>query len=102
MLKNMPDWLYEPLPYLYTLMGFIAISMLDVWVGKLSGVMLISAGVVIWHLRFTYRRRRRRPVKRDLSWGYNQRMHPPKNLDKAETQATRQSKPAPKEEKEEF
>ena len=78
MFKNTPAWLYEPLPYLYVAMGLVSIVMLEAVVGKLSGVMLISAGVAIWHLRFSYRRRRSRPVPLDLSWGHHQRMHPPK------------------------
>jgi hypothetical protein len=61
MLKNIPDWLYEPLPYLYVLMGLIATIVLESLIGKISGVLLISAGLVIWNLRFTYRRRKRRP-----------------------------------------
>jgi hypothetical protein len=81
MLKNIPIWIYEPLPYLYALMGVIAILTLDALVGKISGLMLISAGVVVWHQRIRYRRFRRRPPKRDLSWGTNQRMHPPKDLE---------------------
>ena len=81
MLKNLPEWLYEPLPYLYVLMGLIATYVLDAAIGKMSGVLLISAGVVIWQLRFSYRRRHHRPEPRDLSWGHNQRKHPPKNLD---------------------
>jgi len=81
MLKNMPDWLYEPLPYLYLMMGLLATIVLDAYVGKISGLMLISAGIVTWNLRFIYRRRRRRPKPRDLSWGANQRLHPPKDLE---------------------
>ena len=81
MIKNMPRWLYEPLPYVYAAMGVVSIVTLDAIVGKISGVMLISAGVVIWHLRFSFRRRRVRPLPKDLSWGHHQRMNPPKNLD---------------------
>lgn len=101
MFKNIPDWLYEPLPYLYALAGIASIIMLDAFVGKLSGVLLISAGVVIWHLRFTYRRRRRRPQQRDLSWGANQRLHPPKNLENVEIQHKARRKAQKPEENEE-
>jgi hypothetical protein len=93
MFKNIPDWLYEPLPYIYALAGIASIIMLDVTFGKISGVLLISAGVVIWNLRYTYRKRHRRPQKRDLSWGTNQRLHPPKDLDNVKLQST---KPEPK------
>jgi len=80
-MRKIPDWLYEPLPYAYAIMGIVATVSLEVLIGKISGLLLISAGIVIWHLRFSYRRRRRRPVARDLSWGHNQRINPPKNLD---------------------
>ena len=82
LIRNMPAWLYEPLPYLYAAMGVVSIAMLDQLVGKISGLMLIGAGITIWHLRFTYRSRRRRPEQMDLSWGHHQSMNPPKNLDK--------------------
>jgi len=77
MFKSLPYWLYEALPYVYVGVGSVVIYALDAFIGKLSGVLLISAGVVIGHLRFVYRRHRRRPVKRDLSWGANQRENPP-------------------------
>jgi hypothetical protein len=38
-----------------------------------------------------YRRLRRRPRKRDLSWGANQRLHPPKDLE-----SIKLAKPKPK------
>ncbi len=81
MLKNIPIWIYEPLPYIYALMGVVATLTLEALVGKVSGLMLISAGGVVWYQRMMYRRLRRRPLKRDLSWGANQRLHPPKDLD---------------------
>lgn len=93
MLKNLPDWLYEPLPYIYVLMGLIATIVLEAFIGKISGVLLISAGFVIWNLRFTYRRRHRRPQARDLSWGTNQRLHPPKGLDEVQKQMQAPKKP---------
>jgi hypothetical protein len=98
MLKNIPDWLYEPLPYLYVLMGLIATIVLEHSVGKLSGVMLISAGFVVWNLRFTYRRQRRRPRKRDLSWGANQRLHPPKDLEHVKRHSAKPAPPKPEDE----
>jgi hypothetical protein len=81
-------------------MGLIATIELQAAVGKLSGILLISAGVVIWHLRLIYRRHHRRPRKRDLSWGANQRMHPPKET-KSGTMTAEQAPPAPKREEDE-
>jgi len=91
MLKNIPIWIYEPLPYIYALTGVVATLTLDVLVGRISGLMLISAGGVVWYQRMRYRRLRRRPRKRDLSWGANQRLHPPKDLENIKL-----AKPKPK------
>lgn len=92
--KGMPGWLYEPLPYLYAGMGGVAFVLLDSIIGKLSGILLISAGVVVWRLRFIYRRRRHRPLPRDLSWGHNQRLNPPKNLDAVKLPPKPEAEPA--------
>lgn len=51
----LPNWIYEPLPYLYTGAGFIALLNLDTLVGKISGILLISAGVVVGYQRYEYR-----------------------------------------------
>jgi len=105
MLKNIPDWIYEPLPYLYAMTGLVATFVLDAVVGKISGALLISAGIVVWNLRFTYRRMHQRPRKRDLSWGANQRMHPPEGLDDAKRsqhKATVAARQAAQEEEEDF
>ncbi|MEW6676357.1 MAG: hypothetical protein AB1421_00415 [Pseudomonadota bacterium] len=94
-MKNLPYWLYESLPYFYAAMGVLAIASLEAIIGKISGMLLISAGAVIWQLRFTYRRRRRRPVPRDLSWGHNQRMNPPKNLENVKRPVPKHEPPKP-------
>lgn len=51
-----PDWIYEPLPYLYSLSGIVAAWQLDATLGRVSGVLLVSAGVVIWLMRYHYRK----------------------------------------------
>lgn len=56
----LPNWLYEPLPYLYVLVGIITAYSLDILLGRISGLLLISAGVIVWHLRFQHRREVRR------------------------------------------
>ncbi len=52
---TLPNWLYEPLPYIYALVGIITAYNLDMLLGRISGLLLISAGVIVWHLRFQHR-----------------------------------------------
>jgi hypothetical protein len=54
-MATLPNWLYEPLPYVYTTVGAIATLSLDTLVGMLSGILLMSAGIVVWYLRFEHR-----------------------------------------------
>lgn len=56
----LPDWLYEPLPYIYALVGILTAYNLDMLLGRISGLLLISAGVIVWHLRFQHRREMKR------------------------------------------
>ncbi len=51
----LPSWLYEPLPYVYASVGAAATLSTDSIIGVISGVMLMSAGIYIWYLRFDYR-----------------------------------------------
>ena len=53
---NLPVWLYEPLPYLYTCAGTGALWRLDDMLGEISGLLLISAGLVIASMRREYRK----------------------------------------------
>jgi len=52
----LPKPVYEALPYVYPIGGLLAIASLRNLVGILCGVMLISAGYVIWTMRRNYRR----------------------------------------------
>jgi len=61
-------WFYEALPYLYAGFGLVAAVLLDSVLGRISGLMLITAGGMIWRLRRQYRKQRMRPVKRNLGW----------------------------------
>lgn len=63
----LPNWLYEPLPYLYAGMGAVAIFGLESPLGKLSGALLISAGGVISYQRYQFRRVTRERQER-LEW----------------------------------
>lgn len=57
---TLPGWLYEPLPYIYVITGLFTAFNLDILLGRVSGLLLISAGVIVWHLRFQFRRDVRR------------------------------------------
>jgi hypothetical protein len=66
-------WVYESLPYVYAAMGLVTIAVLgDSTLGLVSGLMLITAGGLIWRLRYLYRKQhKRRPVRRNLGWMAN-------------------------------
>ena len=53
---NLPNWVYEPLPYLYVGLGIVTTYGLDTLLGKTSGIMLIVAGIIIAYMRHNYRR----------------------------------------------
>jgi hypothetical protein len=63
----LPSWIYEPLPYIYGGVGIFAAFTLDSMIGKLSGVLLISAGIVVGFLRYEYRSFQRQRRER-LEW----------------------------------
>lgn len=60
----LPEWLYEPLPYVYATSGLASAIFLESALGKLSGVLLISAALVISYQRYAYRRLARERQKR--------------------------------------
>lgn len=53
--KRKPDWLYEPLPFIYIGLGLGAALGTGNVIGVISGIALCSAGVAIWQLRRAYR-----------------------------------------------
>jgi len=53
---KLPNWLYEPLPYLYMAVGAFVAWQLDEVIGELSGLLLISAGLVVANMRHEYRK----------------------------------------------
>ncbi len=54
-MATLPSWLYEPLPYVYASVGAVATLSMDSIIGVISGVLLMSAGIYIWYLRFDHR-----------------------------------------------
>jgi hypothetical protein len=55
-----PKYVYEVLPFLYILAGTASVMGLDISTGKISGLLLMSAGVVVYWLRLSYRRELRK------------------------------------------
>lgn len=52
------DFLYDALPYLYTIGGMLALLYSNEAVGRVSGMLLISAAMMIFHLRLQHRTER--------------------------------------------
>ncbi len=72
-MKQFPGWLYEPLPYLYVLVGLITLFSLEELTGRMSGLLLIVAGFIIGFMRFQFRhaidtrkRRKQRRITRHI------------------------------------
>ncbi len=63
----LPNWLYEPLPYVYGIAGVVAFYNLDSSMGRISGFLLITAGIVVGYQRYEYRRFRKQRQER-LDW----------------------------------
>lgn len=54
-MKYLPTPIYEILPFLYALVGLATIAGNELWLGRLSGALLLSAAVAIHTLRHVYR-----------------------------------------------
>ena len=54
-MATLPNWLYEPLPYVYVSVGAAATLGMESIMGVISGILLMSAGIYIWYLRYDYR-----------------------------------------------
>lgn len=63
----LPNWIYEPLPYVYGGVGIIATFNLDSLIGMSSGFLLITAGLVVGYQRYEYRRFQKQRQER-LDW----------------------------------
>ena len=58
----LPKWLYEPLPYIYVGVGFLTMIKMHQAIGIISGLLLLSAGLLIWRTRQIYRSAARQTV----------------------------------------
>lgn len=52
---ELPKPLYEALPYLYVGFGLVALVMIESGVKFIPGALLIITGLIVFHLRFSYR-----------------------------------------------
>jgi hypothetical protein len=52
----LPGWLYERLPHAYVTSGFSTLLTLEHLASYISGVLLVTAGVVVWKVRRDARR----------------------------------------------
>lgn len=52
---ELPKPLYEALPYLYVGFGLVALVMIESGVKFIPGALLIISGLIVFHLRFSYR-----------------------------------------------
>lgn len=52
------DYLYDALPYLYTIGGVLALLLSDETIGQISGLLLVSAAMMVFHLRLQHRTER--------------------------------------------
>jgi len=52
------DFIYDALPYLYTIGGVLTLMFSSETIGRVSALLLISAAMLIFHLRLLYRSER--------------------------------------------
>jgi hypothetical protein len=61
---NLPEWLYETLPYAYAASGALTLMAFENLPGNLAGGTLVAAGVITWLMRQRHRRAKRlRPAR---------------------------------------
>lgn len=60
-------FIYELLPYVYAIGGITALTHSDELIGRASGVLLISAAMLIFHMRLEFRREAMKELECDVS-----------------------------------
>jgi len=53
--REAPNWLYECLPYLYVVIGTLAVSGFEWRSSTLGGVIFVLVGLALFRLRIRYR-----------------------------------------------
>lgn len=61
------DFLYDALPYIYTIGGMLTLLLSGEAIGRASGVLLISAALLVFHLRLLHRTERAQKAEMRLS-----------------------------------
>lgn len=59
--------LYESLPYIYSFSGITAMTNSAELIGRMSGLLLVSAALLIFHMRLEFRRESMKELQNDLS-----------------------------------
>jgi uncharacterized phosphosugar-binding protein len=49
------DFFYDALPYLYTIGGVLTLLLTGEMIGRVSGLLLVSAAMMVFHLRLQHR-----------------------------------------------
>lgn len=61
------DFLYDALPYLYTIGGMLTLMLTGELIGRVSGMLLISAAMMVFHLRLQHRSERATKAEKRLT-----------------------------------
>ena len=61
------DVLYDALPYLYTIGGVLTLLLSVELIGRVSGLLLVSAAMLVFHLRLQHRTERASKAEKRLT-----------------------------------
>jgi multisubunit Na+/H+ antiporter MnhC subunit len=71
---RIPEAIYKILPYFYLSVGVLTILLANNFMAIISGISLISAGIIVWTLRYQYRKERqiyrKQPVEAEKDYEY--------------------------------
>lgn len=62
-MRHIPEFIYELLPYIYILVGILAMVKIPGALGVLSGLLLLAAGLLVFKWRLEHRATTRVPVR---------------------------------------
>ena len=54
-MKFLPNFIYESLPYLYVAIGIFSMARIPGKLGGASGLLLLCLGLLVFHMRRSYR-----------------------------------------------
>jgi hypothetical protein len=61
------DFIYDSLPYLYTIGGVVTLLLSDETIGRMSGLLLVSEAMMVFHLRLHHRTERAEKAEKRLT-----------------------------------